>query len=76
MIVRDGVDVTDELMTNARCHAIEEKRSTGDFLAVRRHLWAAKDALTNQPRPWMNDCVYDSIIAIDKIIGDLEKDVI
>ena len=68
-IMRDGVDVTDETMVVVAAKQVIERRC-GYGLAT-YYLEMAKKELDRTPRPWQNDCVWDGIQAIDKIIASL-----
>lgn len=52
--------------------AIEERARTCDFSEVRNCLHIAVMKLNALPRPWMNDCIHESIDAINKVIAALE----
>ena len=68
MIVRNGVDVTQEVFAEVEAH---RRASPLDADEAISNLLAARSALDNQPRPWLFDCIYDSIQKIDAIIEEL-----
>ena len=72
-IMQAGVDVTEGVMARVKTLAVEEKLKTNHFYDTVGWLIRAKDSLNDLPVPWMNDCIYDSIVAIDKIIKELEE---
>lgn len=72
MIVQNGRDITDEVMSKARRNAEFERRRTGSFREAVTHLLDAKTYLSDLPAPWQNDCIYNSIVAIEKIIKELQ----
>lgn len=60
------------IMENERAATFERLR-TDDFHEARCYLNAAKLSLQGQPRPWMNDCISDSIDAINDIVQRLQS---
>jgi hypothetical protein len=75
-IMRDGVDVTDEIMTGAKRNGKRQRqiemRVGGHWFSAIVYLIKAKAALYDTPAPWCDDCIYDSIEKIDAIIADLK----
>lgn len=68
MIIRNGVDVTDEVFRQ-----VAERQQNNPLKADEAivHLIKARNSLNELPRPWLFDCIYDSIQQIDAIIEKL-----
>jgi len=73
MIVKNGEDVTDQVMSRVAVLQDQERKRTNDYEAASVYLIKAKIELDNLPRPWQNDCIYRSIQAIDAIMADLRR---
>jgi len=71
--MQNGMDVTEEMFSAVAKKAIAERIRTGDFADTVAYLNAAKSSLERLPTPWMNDCIFDSIVAIDKLIVGLAQ---
>jgi hypothetical protein len=71
-IERNGRDVTAEIMAGAARNAALERRRKPWARAI-PDLVAAREELKRCPRPWMNDCICDSIDKIEAIIEELER---
>jgi len=52
--------------------AAREREITDNFAAARGFLNCARESLASLPCPWRNHRVYESIVAIDKIIENLK----
>ena|ERR1700722_16916729 len=72
-IMQNGKDVTKEVLERVALLAEAERRRTGKFGTAVTYLRSARFSLNELPRPWMNDCIHDSIVAIDQIIENLQK---
>ena len=69
----NGYDVTDEVHTKALELARLERVRTNNFGECVVYLIKARAYLNSLPVPWQNDCISNSIDAIDYIIKDLNK---
>lgn len=72
--MRNGEDITEEIKELVAKKAKAERFISNNFGEAVAYLNAARVTLENTPRPWQNDCIYDSIVAISEIIKVLSSE--
>jgi hypothetical protein len=72
MIIRNGIDVTDEIYAVANIKARQE-RERAPWKGALAYLIKARAELNGCPTPWCNDCIYDGIVKIDEVIALLSQ---
>ena len=69
----NGEDITERIAAKVAILAKRERatRGSGAWDRAIAFLKLARSALDETPRPWQNDCVYESIANIEAIIAEL-----
>lgn len=73
MILRNGIDITDQIAASAKAKGDAQRLRHNDYEIARVHLLKARLYLDGIERPWCEDCIYLAIKTIEQAEAILQQ---